>query len=94
MKKMLWYISSMERHFTATALVIDQERNCALLLWHKRLQRWMPPGGHMDPDEIPDEAAAREVSPHPLQSGEYLLATEPAESSAPPALAGAHRTSH
>ena len=52
----------MERHFTATALVIDEERHRALLLWHKRLQRWMPPGGHMDPNEIPEETAQREAN--------------------------------
>lgn len=51
----------MHRHFTATAIVMNEERNRALLLWHKRLQRWMPPGGHMDPDETPDEAALREA---------------------------------
>lgn len=49
----------MHRHFTATAFVIDDD-NRALLLWHKRLQRWMPPGGHMDPDETPEETAIRE----------------------------------
>lgn len=31
-----------------------------LLLWHKRLKRWMPPGGHIDADETPEEAARRE----------------------------------
>lgn len=51
----------MQRHFTATALVIDEKQRRALLLWHKRLQRWMPPGGHMEPNEIPDQAAAREA---------------------------------
>ncbi len=49
----------MRRHFTATAFVIDP-RGRTLLLWHKRLQRWMPPGGHIDPDERPDETARRE----------------------------------
>jgi 8-oxo-dGTP pyrophosphatase MutT (NUDIX family) len=49
----------MQRHFTATAFVVDSKKR-TLLLWHKRLQRWMPPGGHVDPDEIPEEAAARE----------------------------------
>lgn len=47
------------RHFTATAFVVDS-RNRTLLLWHKRLKRWMPPGGHIDPDETPEEAARRE----------------------------------
>jgi 8-oxo-dGTP pyrophosphatase MutT (NUDIX family) len=49
----------MQRHFTATAFVIDSQRR-VLLLWHKRLQRWMPPGGHIHANETPEEAARRE----------------------------------
>jgi 8-oxo-dGTP pyrophosphatase MutT (NUDIX family) len=49
----------MNRHFTATAFIIDS-RHRTLLLWHKRLGRWMPPGGHIDPNETPEEAARRE----------------------------------
>lgn len=49
----------MQRHFTATAFVLDS-KNRTLLLWHKRLERWMPPGGHVDANELPEEAAARE----------------------------------
>jgi 8-oxo-dGTP pyrophosphatase MutT (NUDIX family) len=49
----------MQRHFTATCFVVDAEGR-VLLLWHKHLQRWMPPGGHVDPDELPEDAAARE----------------------------------
>lgn len=49
----------MQRHFTATAFVTDSDGRI-LLLWHKRLQRWMPPGGHVDPDETPEETARRE----------------------------------
>lgn len=49
----------MQRHFTATAFVVDS-RNRVLLMWHKRLSRWMPPGGHVDPDEMPEETAVRE----------------------------------
>jgi 8-oxo-dGTP pyrophosphatase MutT (NUDIX family) len=49
----------MQRHFTSTAFIVDS-RGRTLLLWHKRLQRWMPPGGHMDPNETPDETAQRE----------------------------------
>lgn len=32
-----------------------------LLHWHAKLARWLPPGGHIEPDELPDEAAVREV---------------------------------
>ena len=49
----------MKRHFTATAFIIDSQKR-TLLLWHKRLNRWMPAGGHLDPDETPEDAARRE----------------------------------
>jgi len=49
----------MHRHFTATAFVIDS-KNRTLLLWHKRLGRWMPPGGHVEHNETPEETARRE----------------------------------
>jgi 8-oxo-dGTP pyrophosphatase MutT (NUDIX family) len=31
------------------------------LIHHPRLHRWMLPGGHVEPDENPAEAALREV---------------------------------
>lgn len=49
----------MIRHFTATAFIIDSQKR-TLLLWHKKLQRWMPAGGHVDPNETPEDAAKRE----------------------------------
>lgn len=48
-----------KKHFTATAFIVDSRKR-TLLLWHKRLGRWMPPGGHIEPDELPEEAAKRE----------------------------------
>ena len=32
-----------------------------LLHLHRKLGMWLPPGGHIEPDELPDEAAVREV---------------------------------
>lgn len=49
----------MQKHFTATAFVVNS-KNQVLLLWHKRLSRWMPPGGHVDENETPEDAARRE----------------------------------
>ena len=49
----------MKRHFTATAFVVRAD--ATLLHWHKRLGQWMPPGGHIEPEELPTEAALREV---------------------------------
>lgn len=50
----------MMRHFTATAFIVDS-RDRVLLLWHHHLQRWMPPGGHIDENETPEDAAKREA---------------------------------
>lgn len=49
----------MIRHFTASAFVIDSQKR-VLLLWHKKSQKWMPPGGHIDENELPEDAAVRE----------------------------------
>ncbi len=49
----------MSKHFTATAFVVRGD--ATLLHWHKRLAQWLPPGGHIEPDEEPAEAALREV---------------------------------
>ncbi len=49
----------LTRDFTATTFVVDGDRT--LLLWHKKMQAWLPPGGHIDPHELPDDAAVREV---------------------------------
>jgi len=49
----------VRRHFTATGFVVQGDRT--LLHWHKRLQQWMPPGGHIEPDEDPVQAVLREI---------------------------------
>ena len=33
-----------------------------MLLWHNKIGAWLPPGGHIDPGELPEEAAVREVA--------------------------------
>jgi len=46
-------------HVTASAIVVGN-RGTVLHL-HKRLGRWMQPGGHIDPGETPPEASRREA---------------------------------
>ena len=46
-------------HVTASAIVVGT-RGTVLHL-HKRLARWMQPGGHIDPGEEPPAAALREA---------------------------------
>lgn len=65
----------MIRHFTATAFVVDGSRT--LLHWHKRLQQWMPPGGHIEPNEDPVQAVLREVHEETGLVAEVIQANAP-----------------
>ncbi len=51
----------MERQFTATVYILDEKTKQVLLIHHKKLDKWLPPGGHIDPNETPPEAAIREA---------------------------------
>lgn len=48
-------------HVTASALVLDPARGLVLLHLHRRLDRWLQPGGHVEADERPEAAAIRET---------------------------------
>jgi len=48
-------------HLTASAAVIDPERRAALVVFHRKLQRWLQPGGHADGDPDLARVALREV---------------------------------
>lgn len=52
-------MSEVTRDFTVATFVLHEGK--VLLLWHRKLSMWLPPGGHIDPHELPDEAAVREV---------------------------------
>lgn len=57
-----WHRSTLEGHVTASAWVIDNARENALLLHHAKLQRWLQPGGHLDAsDATAAHAALREA---------------------------------
>ncbi len=49
----------MEKQFTATVYLFHDHK--VLLHLHKKLGKWLPPGGHMEPNETPPEAARREA---------------------------------
>jgi 8-oxo-dGTP diphosphatase len=44
---------------TATCFVIDKRK--IMFIKHKKLNKWMPPGGHVEPNETPIETVHREV---------------------------------
>ena len=47
------------RHFTVAVVVVWEGK--VLLHRHRSLKMWLPPGDHIEQDELPDEAAVREV---------------------------------
>lgn len=51
-----------DKHFTVSAYIVSDEREPRILLaFHKKLGKWMQPGGHIERDENPVEALIREV---------------------------------
>ncbi len=48
------------REFTVAVFVVHRDR--VLLHYHRKLNMWLPPGGHIEPNELPDDAALREVA--------------------------------
>lgn len=52
-----------EKHFTASVWIISKTKlKKVLLVHHKKHNKWMQPGGHIEKFENPIEAAIREVS--------------------------------
>lgn len=47
------------RHWTATLLLIEGDQ--VLLIYHQKFNKWTPPGGHVEGDELLHEAAIRET---------------------------------
>src|SRR2546421_11925474 len=49
-------------HITCSGLVLAPDGERVLLVHHRRLDRWLLPGGHVEPEDATiDAAAAREV---------------------------------
>ena len=47
------------RHFTATGFVVHGD--ATLLHWHEKVREWLPPGGHVEPNEDLVQATLREI---------------------------------
>ena len=47
-----------EGHLTGSAFVVSASGNRTLLLQHRKLERWLQPGGHAEPAETRGEAVA------------------------------------
>jgi 8-oxo-dGTP pyrophosphatase MutT (NUDIX family) len=46
-------------HLTASALVVDESRRNVLLTLHPKVGRWLQLGGHVEPEDVSLQAAAR-----------------------------------
>ena len=46
-------------HFTASAFVLSPEADAVLLIHHKKLNRWLQPGGHVEVEDADAMSAAR-----------------------------------
>jgi 8-oxo-dGTP pyrophosphatase MutT (NUDIX family) len=60
-------------HITASAFIVDACGSRVLLHHHRRLNRWLQMGGHLEPGETPGEAALREAGEESGLSDLYFL---------------------
>jgi 8-oxo-dGTP pyrophosphatase MutT (NUDIX family) len=61
-------------HITCTGLVLSPTRDGVLLVLHRRLQRWLLPGGHVEPEDAAiGNAGRREV----VEETGAILRTDP-----------------
>lgn len=49
----------MRREFVVAAYIVDDGK--ILLVDHKKLKMWLPVGGHIEQNELPDDTVIREV---------------------------------
>lgn len=49
------------REKCGSTFVIDKKRNKILLIYHKKFQNWIQPGGHLKEGETPQQGAIRET---------------------------------
>jgi 8-oxo-dGTP pyrophosphatase MutT (NUDIX family) len=53
-----WQRSTSQGHLTASAWIVDAANQHALLIHHKKLDKWLQPGGHIDDEDASLAAAA------------------------------------
>ena len=71
----------MDRHFCVTIYVYNPVDNSFLMMDHKKLKKWLPPGGHIEENETPESAAVRECLEETGINIEILGKTEAFEGS-------------
>lgn len=51
----------MKKHFCVSVYIYNPKSRKFLLIKHRKLGKWIQPGGHIEPNEDPEEAALRET---------------------------------
>ncbi len=51
----------LRKHYVATGYVYDKQTDSFLLVLHKKLGKWLPPGGHLHEGEEPHAGVLREL---------------------------------
>lgn len=51
----------MEMHFATSGFIVNSDSTKVLMVYHKKLDTWVIPGGHLEPNEYPADGAVREV---------------------------------
>ena len=49
----------MKTDIVVSGYIVYEDK--VLLIHHRKLDLWLPVGGHIDPDEVPDDAMIREA---------------------------------
>ena len=49
----------MRKEFVATGFIVNGDKT--LLVHHKKLEKWLPVGGHIEKEETPEQALEREA---------------------------------
>jgi ADP-ribose pyrophosphatase YjhB (NUDIX family) len=52
---------SLVKHLVSTGYIVNKEKTKMLMMWHNKLGKWACPGGHVEPNETPDQCAIRET---------------------------------
>lgn len=67
-------IPEMEKHFCVTVYIIKDGK--VLFIDHKKLGKWLPPGGHIEANESAEGAAKREVKEEAGVDIEFISCNE------------------
>lgn len=52
---------ALQSHYVSTGYIYDKNTTCFLLIQHKKLGKWLAPGGHLLEGEEPHTGALREI---------------------------------